>query len=232
MDSMKTRLPLTPLFVAPVGLAAGSGMPAAPPPVATLLAPASGAKVQVPFAISWSAINDPGGIAAYNWQVSPSSIFSTVILMNSIRETQDTVSGLSNGTYFWRVQAVNRAFEQGAWSLARSFNVTGAGAGSPGTPTLAPTVGDSTFHPYEVIHFNWTAVADAASYRLEASTDPSFPVATRILFDNIPDTIFAFAVGNPEGNYWARVRAVSANGIHGVPSNLIGFSVSFNNPVP
>src|SRR5207245_1697512 len=186
------------------------------------------------LSISWSAVSDPSGIVAYNWQVSSSSTFTPVILQNSTNgATQDIVSGLANGTYFWRVQAVNGAFVQGVWSPAQSFNVTGAGAGAPGTPTLGPTKGYSTFHPLEVITFNWTAVPGAATYVLQASKDPSFPVLTRIQFDNIPNTTFSFAIGHAdEGNYWARVFAVNASGIASAPSNLITFSVFFNNPLP
>src|SRR3954470_15805830 len=107
--------------------------PAAPAP----LAPGNGASVTVPFTISWSAVSDPSGIIAYNWQVSPSSSFSPVVLQNStMGPLQDTVSGLANGTYFWRVQAVNSAFVQGAWSQPRSFTVTGTGPGAPGSPSL------------------------------------------------------------------------------------------------
>src|SRR5262249_47263008 len=64
-----------------------------------------------------------------------------------------------------------------------------------------------------------------------AATDPTFPIATRIQFNNIPNTTMTFEIGNPEGNYFARVIAVNANGIAGVPSNVINFSVFFNNPI-
>jgi hypothetical protein len=230
---MKSRRVLMILCLLALGFAAGGRATAATPPAPTPLAPANGANVLVPFTISWSAVSDPSGIAAYNWQVSPSSSFTTIVLQNSTNgATQDTVSGLPNGTYFWRVQAVNGAFVQGAWSSAQSFNVTGAGPGEPGTPSLGPTKGYSTFHPYETITFNWTAVPGAASYVLQAATDPSFPITTRIQFDNIPNTTMTFAIGNPEGNYFARVYAVDANGIAGVPSNVISFSVFFNNPLP
>src|SRR5712692_513097 len=230
---MKVRPALTLLFVLVLGVAAGGRAAAAVPPAPTPLAPAFGANVLVPFTISWSAVSDPSGIVAYNWQVSSSSTFTPVILQNSTNgQTQDTVSGLPNGTYFWRVQAVNGAFVQGAWSQARSFTVTGAGPGEPGTPTLGPTQGYSTFHPYETITFNWTAVPGASTYVLQASTDPSFPIVTRIQFDNIPNTTMTFAIGNPEGDYFARVYARNANGIAGVPSNLITFSVFFDNPLP
>jgi hypothetical protein len=229
---MKNRFALTLLFLLVLVGAAG-GRAAAIPPAPTPLGPSAGASVLVPFTISWSTVSDPSGIAAYNWEVSPSSSSSPVILRHStLDQTQDTISGLANGTYFWRVQAVNNAFVQGAWSPAQKFTVTGAGPGTPGTPTLGPTQGYSTFHPYESETFNWTAVPGAATYVLEATTDPSFSLGTLIKFDNIPNTTMTFAIADPAGNMFARVYAVSASGIRGVPSNVITFSVAYNNPLP
>ncbi len=205
----------------------------AAPPAPSLVSPANGAVISEPSTISWTAVSDPSGIAGYNWQVSSSSAFTSVLLQSSTNgATQDTLSGLADGSYFWRVQAVNGQFVQGAWSAPGSFTVTGAGTGSPGTPSLGPTKGYSTFHPWEVMTFIWSAVPDAATYVLQYSTDPSFPVSTRGQFDNIPDPTFSFAIANPEGNYFARVFAVDANGIFSAPSNVISFSVFYNNPIP
>jgi len=85
---------------------------------------------------------------------------------------------------------------------------------------------------FEVMTFNWTAVPGGRDLPFQAATDPSFPVASRIQFDNIPTRTFSFAIGNPEGNYFGRVLAVDANRISGAPSNVINFSVFFNNPLP
>lgn len=209
-----------------------AGLALAAPPAPGLLAPAAGASVQIPFSISWSAVSDPSGIVAYNWQVSNSPSFSPVLKIDSTSgQTEGTISGLAAGTYYWRVQAVNSAFEQGAWSAARSFTVTGAGSASPGTPVLDQPVGYSTFHPWENMRFTWSAAPGAASYVFEASTDPNFPVGS-IKFDNIPKTSHGFAIGNPEGKYFARVYSVNADGIAGMPSNVIEFSVFYSNPVP
>jgi hypothetical protein len=196
------------------------------------LSPTSGASLQSPLTISWSAVTDSSGILGYNWQVSTSSTFPTIALQNStnVGTTQDTVSGLPNGTYFWRVQAVSGAFVKSAWSAARSFSITGAGPGQPGAPTLSPTKAYSTFHPLEVVWFNWSPVTGAASYVLQVSQDSTFPVTTSTSFNNIPDTTYSFSTPN-EGSYFARVYAVSANGVAGVPSNVINYTVFYNNPI-
>ena len=108
--------------------------------------------------------------------------------------------------------------------------VTALGASLP-APTLAPTKGYSTFHPHETVTFNWSAVPGAASYILQFSTDPNFPVLTRGQFDNIPNTTFTFTTAD-QGFYSARVLAVDANRVVGAPSNVITYSVSYNNPLP
>jgi hypothetical protein len=228
---MKTRPALTLLFVLLLFVAA-AGRAGAQPAAPTPLAPAHGANVALPFTIAWSAVSDPSGIVAYNWQVSALSDFTSVPVQSSTNgATQDTVGGLANGTYFWRVQAVNGAFVQSNWSQPSSFTVTGPAPGAVGTPALAPTQAYSTFHPRETITFNWSAVPGAASYLLQASKDPSFDVVTRIQFDNIQNPTMTFAIANPEGTYFARVFAVDANRILGQPSNVIDFSVFFNNPI-
>ena len=204
---------------------------AAGPAAPSLLAPASGASVPEPLAISWSAVSDPSGIAGYNWQVSTSSTFGTVILQNSTNgATQDNVSGLANGQYFWRVQAVNGQLVQGAWSAAGSFTISGT-SGGPAAPVLNQTQGYTAFHPREVITFTWSAAQGAAKYLLQFATDPTFPVATRGQFDNIPDATMSFAIAN-EGAYYARVFSVDTNGVLSAPSNTIQFSVFYKNPLP
>lgn len=205
---------------------------AATPPAPSPLSPASGAAISAPFTISWSAVTDPSGIVAYNWEVSTTSTFSTVVDNNStMGATQDTVSGLGNGTYFWHVQSVNGNFVQSAWSAARSFTVTGVSTGALAAPTLGPTKGYSAFHPLEVMTFNWSAVQGASTYLLQASTDPNFPVSTSFTINNIPNPTYSFSTPN-EGNYFARVFAVDSNGILSAPSNVITFSIFYSNPLP
>jgi hypothetical protein len=248
MRSSKARRSIVmALIVAVVTIVAGllvsaSSAQASTPVAPVIQAPANGASVLAPFTISWSAVSDPIGVNAYNWQLSPASTFATVIQQGSTTadKTQATVSGLANGTYFWRVQAVNNV-AQGVWSAARSVLVTGVGPTSPGTPTLNPPLGGTTkFHPFESIVFTWTSVPTAATYTFEVAnaTLPQFPVlTTRVHLDNIvgtttQTTIADFCNGCEQGNYLARVYAVSATGIRGVPSATVAFSVFYNNPLP
>jgi hypothetical protein len=65
---------------------------------------------------------------------------------------------------------------------------------------------------------------------LQASKDPSFPTTTTITFNNIPNTTYSFSTPD-EGSYSARVYAVNANGVAGVPSNIINYSIFYNNPI-
>jgi len=223
------------LFVCLLMMTFAAAVPAlaATPPAPAPLAPASGASTLSPFTISWSSVTDPSGILGYNWQVSTSSSFSIITLQNSTNAgvTQDTVSGLPNGTYFWRVQVVNGAFVKSAWSATRSFNITGAGAGQPGAPNMARPKGYSTFHPLEVMTFNWSTAPGASSYVLEFSRDQSFPTSTTGRINNIPNPTYSFSTPD-EGFYYARVHAVNANGISSVPSNVTTFTVFYSNPLP
>src|SRR6476619_4273144 len=85
-----------------------------PPPAPNLVGPANGAAVVQPIKLDWDPVVDPDGpIGSYLWQVGTSSTFGTVIaegFQNMVSDTiptptQDVVSGLPNGTYFWRAKA-------------------------------------------------------------------------------------------------------------------------------
>jgi hypothetical protein len=114
--------------------------------------------------------------------------------------------------------------------LALVIGLAGSAVAQPAAPVLSPTKGYSTFHPFEDMTFNWSPVPGAATYILQAAIDPSFPI-TSIVFNNIPNPTFSFATTD-QGSYFARVIAVDANGVQSKPSNLITFTVFYNNPLP
>ncbi len=207
----------------------------AAPVAPTLLGPANGASVTEPFAVSWSAVTDPSGILAYNWEVSPSSSMTPVIKNGStMGPTQDTVSGLANGTYFWHVDAVSNSFVTGAWSATRSFTVTGANAGASASPILNPIPFGAAFHPLETFPFSWTAVPGAVSYTVDAAPDPNFTLLNEIHSTNIVGTSYGLDMGQSlqQGTWYLRVSAVNANGVYSQPSNVRTFVLSWNAPLP
>lgn len=220
-----------------LGLGSTVGEAAAAPPAApVLLSPANGAGVTIPFTISWAEVSGAGG---YHWELSGSSTFGTVLerspsLLPGAATTDDVVSGIPAGTYFWRVQAVSRDLEPGPWSSPRSVVVTGAGSGVPAAPTLDPPHDTTQFHPLETGTFSWSAVPGAVSYVLQWSTDPDFPVGTRARLVGLLGTTegVSFGGGTTGGSFQARVLAVNADGLLGPPSNLVSFSVSDANPFP
>src|SRR5262245_43070748 len=151
-----------------------------PPPAPVLVGPADAAALVQPITLSWNAVVDPDGpIGSYTWQVGTSSTFGTIIasgFQNMISDTiptptQDKVSGLSNGTYFWRVKATQMVGGvvfaiDSPWSQVRSFTVTGLGA-APGTPSITSPATPSSFHVREFFDITWSPVPGANYYLLE-----------------------------------------------------------------
>lgn len=223
--------------------------PSAPPPpggpaAPSLVSPAEGAQLVQPITLSWSDVTAEQQIIVYNWQVSTSSGFASVIAWGQTifpaegtpPPTQDMLSGLPGGIYFWRVQAVERqephSLVQGPWSTPRSFTITGSAPGTPGAPTITAPAPDSRFHPGESFDVNWTSVPGADHYLYEYDDEPSFsyPLANTSSgrFDGTTIThTFGF-----EATFWARVRAVNAEGVRGLPSAAVRFVITYDAPLP
>jgi hypothetical protein len=241
---MKPRLLPVALLLAFTSLAV-EGSAQSPPPAPTLVAPANGAALVQPIALQWSAVVDPDGpIGNYTWQVSSTSAF-TVVIASGFTDarngdpipTQDRVSGLPNGTYFWRVkdtQMVGGAVGsiESAWSAVRSFTITGLGA-APGTSTITSPASGSRFHAYEFFGITWTAVPNAQYYILEADDEPSFSYPFTLSLSPMEfGTNFGAGWGNEIPNIYYRVRAVSVDNVRGLPSAVVNVKITNAAPVP
>lgn len=136
-------------FIARLTLEAPAGGDTTPPPAPELRWPPEGATytvhaLAVPF--DWTDVVDASGIEAYHVQVSPNPTFtnnlqaeldgwfeqwmpaSVVVKDFSISET---------GTFYWRVQVLDRAGNLGPWSAVRT--ITAQDPPPPATPTPTPT---------------------------------------------------------------------------------------------
>jgi hypothetical protein len=74
----------------------------------------------------WSSVSDDSGVN-YSLQVATSDDFAAASIVASatnLTETSYTLpEALPQGTYYWIVQAVDRAENEGGWTSARSFRV-------------------------------------------------------------------------------------------------------------
>jgi hypothetical protein len=207
--------------------------PAAAAPIApTPNSPANGTQ---PISLSWSTVTDPTGIFGYRWEVGTSSTFATRVLTGfndtfNPSPTQTVVSGLPNGTYFFRVQAQNKAMVNGPFSSAVSFPVTGSAAGTPATPTVTGPAANASFHPFEDLTITWTASAGAAKYELELFFASSLDPAQTSVDASVNGTSNMLVYGF-ETPLYIRVRGVSSTGIRGLPSAVVPISISYAAPI-
>jgi predicted secreted protein len=219
----------------------GCTVTAPPPPSPTApttpapVAPAAGAGVTSPLTLSWTQVLQPSSLnGGYNWQISTSATMSPLVTRDSTNPatTSAVVGSLVPGTYFWQVQAVTAALDISPWSPARSFVVTGAGAGALGAPVLAPLPFGTAYHPFESFPFSWSAVPGAASYTMEASRDAGFTAPVDLSINNIPVPNYGLTMHDTLiGTWFLRIRAVDASFVPGPASNVRTFTISYNAPV-
>ena len=215
-----------------------------PPPAPTLVAPSNGASAVQPVTLQWTAVSDPDGpIGSYSWQVATTSAFSVVIAdgFTDVRNgdpipTFARLSGVANGTYFWRVKATqNVGGATGAidspWSAVRTLMITGLGP-APGTPSFTAPANLSQFHALENFDITWTAVPNAQYYLLEADDEPSFSAPQTLTLDPLQfGTTFRAGWGNEIANVYYRVRAVSVDNVRGLPSATLNVKIVNTAPV-
>src|SRR3954453_2569080 len=228
------------------GAQTASAATVTPPSAPALQAPAAGASMVEPFSLQWGAVVDPDGpISSYSWQVGTSSTFTTVVASGFTQESlpgipvpsADKVSGLPLGSYFWRAKASQTVGGtagsiDSAWSTPNNFTVTGVGA-TPGTPSFTSPSNGKSFHASEFFDITWTAVPDAQYYLLEADDEPTFSYPLALTTDLMQfGTQFRAGWGNEIPNIYYRVRAVSAAGVHGLPSPTLNVKITNTAPSP
>jgi hypothetical protein len=233
-------LPITRILIALsiAALTAASSAAQTPPPAPILVAPTSGASAIQPVTLQWTAVSDPDGpIGSYSWQVGTTSAFSVVIAdgFTDVRNgnpipTFARLSGLPNGTYFWRVKASQDVggtvgFIDSPWSAVQTLTITGLGP-APGTPSFTAPANLSRFHALETFDITWTAVPDAQYYLLEGDDEPGFSAPQTLTVDAMQfGTKFNAGWGNEIPNVYYRVRAVSADNVRGLPSATLNVKI-------
>ena len=217
-----------------------------PPPAPTLISPSNGSTLAQPLTLQWSTVTDPDGpIGSYTWQVGTTSSFSLVIASGFTDSrngdpipTFGRVSGLPNATYFWRVKAMQMVGGavgsiDSPWSQVQTFTVNSLGPAPAGTPSITGPGTGSSFHPYEFFKITWSAVQGAQYYILEADDEPSFSYPLTLSTSPMEFGVsFDAGWGNEIPNIYYRVRAVSADNVRGLPSNVLNVHIVNSAPVP
>ena len=174
-----------------------------------LQAPRNKAFVQSLPAFEWGSVR---GAASYEFEFSAAQNFSSTVngfSNNPITITNTALTSdqaIPNGTYYWRVRAVNVKDVPGRWSrirkLVKSWKVA---------PKLRSPVAKTVDWPTKPLLLSWTSVAHAANYKLENGTSPKLSTLVYGPTD-VQGPQFAFPSVLAPGTYYWSVQPIDAAG--------------------
>jgi len=185
---------------------------ATPENLPTLISPDNAATIDFydQPVFSWGAVT---GAAKYKLQIysSPEGYSTLRYTATTLATTHQPKDKLANGTYYWRVVPIDpdTGNHDGTPSEERSFTANY----NPVLTLLAPNPNAVTY-PTFTPTFRWTAVRGAEYYKLQYSTDPSFPANSLTATINTRNTAYTpiVAMSNDTNYYW-RVSVYSGGSI-------------------
>ena len=127
---------------------------------------------------------------------------------NAYADTFKVIKGLSQGKYYYQIQAIDAAYKGSAFSVIDSFEIN---------VIDIPVLNYPSYNQVELpLQFfcNWNAVAGATDYYVDVATDTLFNNMT-VNNTLTTDTFFAITNLTMSTKYFWRVRAHSANGTSG-----------------
>jgi len=194
---------------------------ATPEPVS----PAPNASVQSLPAFGWNAV---AGADRYEFAIAADAGFNAPALGRGegqffTRNTRATVKKtLPNGTYWWRVRAVEAGGAVSPWSAPRSLRKQWSTA-----PRLqSPIDGAVASHPATPLVLKWSAVPYAAKYQVTIASDPALGSAV-LGQGNVETQGTSYAPRAmllPPGTYYWGVVPMDAQGHRGMPSAVASFT--------
>ena len=191
--------------------------------------------------VSWIAPSSDGGTAvtSYTLQRATNSGFTGATTTTGLTGTSTVVTGLANGTYYFRIAAVNAvgtaASTSGAYVATGAITV-GSAATAPGQPTAFTVAQQSPQNP-NGLALSWTAPASNGGSAITAyvikrslSADMSSPVTlvtpttgTSYNFNNLqPNTIYYFTVAARNAVGDSPASTVSAGSAYVVAGTSLG----------
>ena len=188
----------------------------------TAVAPASGLVVDALPAFSWAAVAKAD---RYEFQLAADSGMNSPVLGRgedqfTTRNTRATLKKtIPNGTYWWRVRALQANGTPSPWSPPRAIVKSWTSA-----PALqSPTHGAIMVHPTHPLVLRWSAVPRAAKYIVSIATDPTLGTLVSPQAET-SGTVYAprSTLLSPGTYYWG-VTPVDAQGHRGAPSAVQSF---------
>ena len=166
--------------------------------------------------------------AAYMVQVDDNSDFNSPLEESRVPENNHAPARkLEQGTYHWRVRAINPYDTPGEWSDPRRFIISIA---PDTTPVLVEPEDRSKLESTTTPAFRWQSVENAAQYRIQVDDSAAFdsPQYDELLASTSIDSIPAF----DQGEYYWRVLAQNTFGTPGEWSAPWSFIISIPPGVP
>lgn len=103
------------------------------PQAPKLIVPEPGARLSSSWgsavvAFHWEAVEDPSGVS-YIFEISRNHDFSGIVLrkeaLSANEYTLDRDEALENGEYYWRVKAIDGAYNESPWTAGQEFTIRG-----------------------------------------------------------------------------------------------------------
>jgi hypothetical protein len=151
-------------------------MESTPPPIPALLLPEDTDKTKAEIYFDWDDVTDPSGVT-YTFQIATDNDFTSIVLektdltsadynLTGAEELQPTIK---EAPYYWRVKAIDDAFNESEWSTIWSFY-------SEPPPTPALLLPEDTDKTQAKIYFDWDDVTDPSgvTYSFQIATDKDF----------------------------------------------------------
>jgi hypothetical protein len=189
------------------------------------LSPADGVSVQAVPSFSWRQVRHA---AKYEFQASADPAFKSIVLGQGkgsffTRNTSASITkALPDGSYYWRVRAIDGRDRAGRWSTVRSIRKRWTS-----TPALlGPPTGSAVSYPRTPLILRWEPVRGAYKYLLRIATDPG--LSNSVFGPRIPSietsgTVFAMPIALAPGRYYWAVAPVDSQKHPGTQSAVRSF---------
>lgn len=215
-------------FVAAAAVAMLPRLASAAPPTPVPQSPPAGATVPAIGAMSWKPAR---GAVSYEFQLAADRAFGSIVAGSGPGKGRQVTHNLAatldaqppDGTYHWRVRALDLAGHAGRWSTARTL----VKAWSDGPRLVGPLDALQVAWPREPLVLRWTSAPLATSYRVTIATDPQLanPIGGRAANPvETQGTRFALPDALAPGTYYWAVTPLDADGHSGARSAVGSFT--------